>query len=938
LEEVPVAGFSAVLKSSRTQLFIVLFILAAGFGTDIVTPRGYTDWVFYLLAVLLAMRIPGRRPLFLIAGMASVFTILGLIFSPPGQPFWISVISRSMALGLIWITVVIASRWRRADEKLRRLDQAVGGAGEIVFMTDLQGIITFINPAFTETYGYKAEEVVGKTTPRILKSGRIAPETYQAFWEMLQSNRQVQGEFINRTKDGRFLTVEASASAIRGSQGNITGYLAIQRDISERKKSEEALRKSEAGLAEAQRIAHIGSWDWDIVNDRAWWSEEMHRIFGMGPAGPVPSLDASLSLMHPDDRSSVGAAIRAAMENGRPFDCDYRIVRPGGEERNVHAQGEVQFDEEHKPVRMVGIVQDVTERKRAEEELKRLNRALRTVSECNQALVRASDEHTLLESVCEILVNHGGFRMAWVGYAEHDEAQSVRMAAFAGHDEGYLASLRLTWADRERGRGPTGTAIRTGRPSIARTIQTDPGFTPWREDALRRGFASSIALPLTLDGKTGGALTMYSADVNAFDAQEVDLLRELAEDLGFGVGALRNRNERERAEKALKKSQEQFLQAQKMEAVGRLAGGVAHDFNNLLTVINGYSDLLLGQSPEGSTERSQLEEIRKAGDRAAALTRQLLAFSRKQIVMPTTLDLNVIVEGMEKMLRRLIGEDIEFVENLHPTLGRVRADAGQIEQVIMNLAINARDAMPKGGTMTVETSHVELDEEYVKGYPHVAPGPYVLLALSDTGCGMDAETQSHIFEPFFTTKGQSKGTGLGLSTAYGIIKQSGGVINVYSEVGRGTTFKIYLKRIDEPAAEISRTLESAAVVTGTETILLVEDEPAVRALAEKTLQSSGYSVLVAGEYIEALTRARQHDGKIHLLLTDVIMPGLNGRELAELLHTLRPAMKVLFISGYTADAIAQHGILDEGVDFLPKPFTPRDLLRKVRQTLDAVKS
>jgi PAS domain S-box-containing protein len=803
-----VARVSGLLRSSRTHLFVVLVLLLMAFGFDLITPRGFTDWVFYLLAVLLTMRIPESRPLFLVAGLASVFTVAGLILSPPGQPVWMSVFSRSLALILIWTTVLIAMRWRRADERLRRLEKAVDGSGEIVFMTDREGIITFVNPAFAEIYGYTAEEVVGKVTPRILKSGLAAPEGYKVFWDTILEKRTAQWEIANKTKDGRLLTIEASASAIVDERDKITGFLAIQRDV--------------------------------------------------------------------------------------------------------------------------------TQRRRGEEELKRLNRALRTISECNQALVRAADEPGLLNTICQILVDHGGFRLAWVGYAEQDEAKSVRVVAFAGHEEGYLATLQLTWADQERGRGPTGTAIRTGRESIARKLEADAAFGPWREEAARRAYASSSAFPLIVGGQTLGALSLYSSDPDAFDSEEVDLLRELADDVAYGIGALRNRDERERAERVLKKTQEQFLQAQKMEAVGRLAGGVAHDFNNLLTIINGYGDLLLGRAREGSIERSQLEEIRKAGDRAAALTRQLLAFSRKQVVMPTVLDLNLTVEGMERMLERLIGEDVEFVENLSESLGRVRADAGQIEQVIMNLAVNARDAMPKGGKLAIETANVELDETYARSHAYVTPGKYVMLAISDTGCGMDAETQSHIFEPFFTTKGQGKGTGLGLSTAYGIVKQSGGHIAVYSEVGRGTTFKIYLKRVDEPVAETAKE-EVAVSVSGTETILLVEDEPGVRALAEITLRGNGYKLLVAGEYIEALALARQHAGSIHLLLTDVIMPGLNGRELADLLHALRPQMRVLFISGYTADAIAQHGILDEDVAFLPKPFTPRDLLRKVRETLDGAR-
>lgn len=381
--------------------------------------------------------------------------------------------------------------------------------------------------------------------------------------------------------------------------------------------------------------------------------------------------------------------------------------------------------------------------------------------------------------------------------------------------------------------------------------------------------------------------------------------------------------------------EEQFLQAQKMEAVGRLAGGVAHDFNNLLTIINGYTDLLIEAAARGGRERSQLEEIRRAGERAAALTRQLLAFSRKQVIKPTVLDLNALVEGMEKMLGRLIREDIDFKVSQARDLGQIKADPGQIEQVVMNLVVNARDAMPKGGKLTVETGNAELGEEYARAHPYVTPGNYVLLAVSDTGCGMDAETRSHIFEPFFTTKGQGKGTGLGLPTVYGIVKQSCGHVEVYSEVGKGTVFKVYFPRIDEPAKDESGRSIPAAKVAGTETVMLVEDEPGVRALAAEALKSNGYRVLEAGDAEEAQALVAQHQEVIHLLLTDVIMPGMNGKELADTLTQLRPGIKVLFISGYTADAIARHGILPDGAAFLPKPFAPRTLLERLRQTLDS---
>jgi len=383
-----------------------------------------------------------------------------------------------------------------------------------------------------------------------------------------------------------------------------------------------------------------------------------------------------------------------------------------------------------------------------------------------------------------------------------------------------------------------------------------------------------------------------------------------------------------------KKLEEQLLQSQKMEAVGRLAGGIAHDFNNLLTIISGYSQLSLSALEEGEPFRESFEQIQKATERAAALTRQLLAFSRRQIMEMRVLDLNTVLRDLEKLLRRVIGEDIELITILSEDLGRIKADHGQVEQVILNMAVNARDAMPAGGKFILETSNVELDEEYARSHIAVTPGPYIRLSVSDTGAGMSMEVRERIFEPFFTTKEQGKGTGLGLSMVYGIVKQSGGNIWAYSEVGRGTTFKIYLPRLDE--AIDSPKLDSGPheILRGSETVLLVEDEEAVRTLARKTLESWGYSILEASNGHEALRVVQEHPERtIHLLLTDVIMPGMSGRDLAEHLIRLLPELKVLYMSGYTDNAIFHHGVLDPGIHFLQKPFSPQFLLQKVQEAL-----
>jgi len=386
----------------------------------------------------------------------------------------------------------------------------------------------------------------------------------------------------------------------------------------------------------------------------------------------------------------------------------------------------------------------------------------------------------------------------------------------------------------------------------------------------------------------------------------------------------------------LKRLEDQLRQAQKMEAVGRLAGGVAHDFNNLLTAILGSVELLLRELAPASPLRQDATEIKKAGERAAVLTRQLLAYSRRQVLNPEVLDLNRVVADMDRMLRRLIGEDVDLVTRLAPDLGNVRADRGQIEQVLVNLVLNARDAMPQGGKLTIETANVELDPGYVETHEGAKPGAYALLAVSDTGAGMDAETAAHLFEPFFTTKEVGKGTGLGLATAYGIVKQSDGYIMVYSEPGHGTTFKIYLPRAAAPgaASPVPPAPPVKATARGSETILVVEDEEAVRSLSRRALEASGYTVLAAADGPDAVRLLERYGGPIHLVLTDVIMPGMNGRELAQRLVQRRPGLRVLYMSGYPGDAIVHRGALEPGMAFLQKPFMPEDLARKVREVLD----
>lgn len=570
------------------------------------------------------------------------------------------------------------------------------------------------------------------------------------------------------------------------------------------------------------------------------------------------------------------------------------------------------------------FVRDITDRRRAERRLA-----------SQYAVTRVLSEAVRLEEAVPKIIQAVGESLEWdlgVFWRLDKPSGTLRCVdywrvATLAVDEFIAQMQHQTFRP---GMGLPGQIWESGRPVWVRDVTLDPTFI--RADlAAKTGLHGAFGFPIRIGGEVEGVIEFFSHQVREPDSELLSMIT----DVGLKIGQF---GERTRAEEALRLTEAQLRQAQKMEAVGRLAGGVAHDFNNLLTVIRGYSELILSRLAPADPARREMEEVKKAADRAAGLTSQLLAFSRRQFVAAKIVDLNAIVMNMDGMLRRLLGEDIiELCADLEPQLGSIKADPGQIEQVIMNLAVNARDAMPTGGKLTIETRNVTIGEGPRRETMMLEEGSYVLLAIKDTGHGMSEETQSHLFEPFFTTKEKGKGTGLGLSTVYGIVKQSGGMIGIESKQGQGTTCKIFFPKVDETTQAAPITNGTIDKAIGRETILVVEDDPSVRGLVQEALRLSGYEVLVARHGIEALLTGAKHLGPIHLLLTDVAMPQMSGPEVAEKLTVVRPEIKVLYMSGYPDHPVFEQGGVKRDTAFLQKPFTPNVLTQKVREVLDGKK-
>ena len=654
---------------------------------------------------------------------------------------------KTFAVALAGLVALALEEWerRQAEEQVRLHSAALNAANNGIVITDLAGTITWANPAFSAMTGYSQEEAIGRNPGELLKSGQHHDKFYENLWATIMAGRVWRGMLINRRKDGSHYDEYQTISPIRNNVGNITHFVAVKEDVSEKLRAEKRLQETQERLQRAVTAGNVALWEWDLETDGVMYSPEWLVQTGIDPGEADITIDAWFNRVHPDDIGPLKQALKAC------------VNAPQGR--------------------------------------------------CQK----------------EFRINPGDGNIRWILLGAASEVDT------------------------------------TGHPS--RVIGTNIEIT---------------------------------------DRKRLEM---------------------------------EFQQAQKMESIGLLAGGVAHDFNNLLGVIVGYSEHMLEAIGVASPLHESMMQIMRAAARATGLTRQLLAFSRRQILHPAVVDLNGIIEEAEKMLRRLIGEDIEFRLALQPGLGRVLADPGQIEQILMNLVVNARDAMPRGGRIDVITRDETLDECQAKQRPGGYPGSYTTMVVRDSGTGMDQQTQARIFEPFFTTKELGKGTGLGLATVYGIVKQSGGNIWVESEPGNGSAFQIYLPRIDAKADEEHGPGPVAGLLRGTETILLAEDEEALREVLTLNLTRAGYTVVAATNGTDALALIAGHPGTIELIVTDVVMPGLSGPEFVERAKSRFPGVKVLYMSGYADDTIVHHGVLDKGIEFINKPFTFAQLNLKVRQVL-----
>jgi two-component system, cell cycle sensor histidine kinase and response regulator CckA len=772
------------------------------------------------------------------------------------------------------VSVDITERVMQADA-LRRSEENY----RLLVENSLQGVAiiqnmryVFCNSSYANMTGYTIPELLSMSRDQM--GEMVHPEDRKQLWARHED--RLSGKQAASNYEYRGIKKDGTLFWVEvyASMMEYNGKPAAQLvflDITERKQTENALRESEQRFRLIAETIDEIFWIYDVEKEVATYLSPAFDRIWGIPSTRVVGIPRPFMDAIHPDDVKMFVSSDAPITAGQPYEFEYRIIRADGAIRHIWHRGFPVKSENGKITQYVGVGMDVTERRQAEEALKESWEYLNQIINCIGDPICVKDREHKL-----VLVNNAF--CSFFGIQPEDLLGKTRADSLP--DELFKIILK----------------------------EEEEVFTTGKEKLSEERLALWPGSPRVIMTKKS-LLTEKNGN-----QQIIGVMRDITQ---------------------YKQLEAQFLQAQKMEAIGVLAGGVAHDFNNLLNVINGYSELILDDLAEDDPIHKDMEQIKNAGKRAADLTSQLLAFGRKQILQPEILNINNVIVQMSTMLRRLIGEDIELNSIAEPDLRLVNADPGQIQQIIMNLAVNARDAMPTGGKLTIETSNMDLDEDYARQHPAIKAGPHVMLAITDNGIGMDAATQAHLFEPFFTTKKKGKGTGLGLSTTYGIVKQSNASIWVYSEIGKGTTFKIYFPEATFVAASRPEGPRTEPQKSGTETILVVEDEPSVRALAARVLRDRGYKVLEAPDGSEALNIAREYKEEIHMVLTDVIMPGISGTVLVGRLEHLRPGIKALYVSGYTDNAIVHHGILDSNVAFLQKPFTTDSLVRKIREVLSS---
>jgi PAS domain S-box-containing protein len=893
-----------------------------------------------------------------------------------------------------------------------------------------------VNESACTSHGYTRKEMLSMSV-RDIDSG-LTPALRERIERELQNVGHVTFESRHRRKDGTEFPVEVTAKLVQLDKSYMVGMV---RDITERKQVEDTLRESEERFRLLAKATNDAVWDWDAVTDEVWWNESFETLFGYQRDEIEPGFAAWMGRIHPEDKKRVLDQIHEAIASGASsFSSEYRFLRKDGSYAHILNRSHIICDTSGKPVRMIGGMTDLTERVKFERDLARTNRALKMLSECNERLIRAENEQELLDEICRIAVEIGGYRMAWVGYAQDDESRSIRAVAYAGAEEGYFSEVRLSWSEEEpSGMGPAGRVIRSGQAVLCGDISQESSFIPWLNQANARGYRAVACLPLREGERTFGLLGLYSPDVQKLEPDEVKLLQELADNLAFGIGHIRA-NARIHEQAALldattdaislrsmdhcilfwnrgaeklygwssgemigknlresyvtdpakfeegvqlllqqghwfgelpahtkdgreilvearwtllcdkggkpqsilaistditerKKVEQQFLRAQRMESIGTLAGGIAHDLNNALAPVLMAVQILREKFTDHESQDT-LAMLEDSAQHGANLVRQVLTFARGVEGQKIPVNPAHILHEIQKIIRDTFPKNINFSFTPGRDLWTVTGDPTQLHQVFTNLCVNARDSMPEGGILKVTMENAVLDEIYAGMNPDSKPGTYVVVSVTDTGTGIPPAVRERIFEPFFTTKEVGKGTGLGLSTSMAIVKSHGGFINLYSEIGKGSTFKVYLPANTTPQAAETTAIGQTQLPRGNgELILLVDDEEPIRRVAQKTLERFGYHVLLAANGAEAISLYAQQRKKIAVVLTDMAMPIMDGPATIIALKAMNPDVKIIGSSGLAANGGVAKA-MDAGVKhFIPKPYTAETMLNTIAKVL-----